>query len=145
MAELTPAVIEAREARVPLLVLSADRPAELRENGAGQAIDQLKLFGSAAKWFFEVSLEGGAEPSSCASSARSPAAPTGRPCRGAPGAVHLNFPLREPLVVDEELPADASGRADGRPHVRRTARRARPPLPPSRSCASSSAAPAGAC
>ena len=62
VAELAPAVIEAREARVPLLVLSADRPAELRENGAGQAIDQLKLFGSAAKWFFEVSLEGGAGP-----------------------------------------------------------------------------------
>ena len=57
-AELAPAVIEAREARVPLLVLSADRPPELRENGAGQAIDQLKLFGSAAKWFFEVGTHG---------------------------------------------------------------------------------------
>ena len=56
-AELLPAVIEAREARVPLLVLSADRPAELRENGAGQAIDQLKLFGGAAKWFFEVDVQ----------------------------------------------------------------------------------------
>jgi 2-succinyl-5-enolpyruvyl-6-hydroxy-3-cyclohexene-1-carboxylate synthase len=38
---------------------------------------------------------------------------------GRPGAVHLNFPLREPLVGDEELPPDASGRDDGRPHVRR--------------------------
>ena len=39
---------------MPLLLLTADRPPELRENGAGQTIDQLKLFGGAAKWFFEV-------------------------------------------------------------------------------------------
>ncbi len=54
VAELLPAVIEAHEARVPLLVLSADRPPELKANGAGQTIDQIKLFGDAAKWFFEV-------------------------------------------------------------------------------------------
>ena len=53
-AELLPAAIEAFEARVPLLLLTADRPPELREIGAGQAIDQLKLYGSATKWFFEV-------------------------------------------------------------------------------------------
>src|ERR1700679_2234697 len=53
-ANLAPAVIEAAYARVPLLVLTADRPAELREVGAGQAIDQIKLYGDAAKWFFEV-------------------------------------------------------------------------------------------
>src|ERR1700686_5378431 len=53
-AELLPAVIEAHEARVPLLVLTADRPPELRETGAGQTIEQLKLYGGAAKWFFEV-------------------------------------------------------------------------------------------
>src|SRR5215210_8393699 len=53
-ANLAPAVHEAREARVPLLVLTADRPPELREVGAGQTIDQLKLYGAAAKWFFEV-------------------------------------------------------------------------------------------
>src|SRR5436190_7254241 len=53
-ANLAPAVIEAHEARVPLLVLTADRPPELREVGAGQTIDQIKLYGAAAKWFFEV-------------------------------------------------------------------------------------------
>src|SRR5438045_8181207 len=50
-ANLLPAVVEAHEARVPLIVLTADRPPELREVGAGQAIDQIKLSGSAAQWF----------------------------------------------------------------------------------------------
>src|ERR1700721_2495505 len=54
VAELLPAVVEAHEARVPLIVLSADRPPELRELGAGQTIDQLKIFGDFTKWFFEV-------------------------------------------------------------------------------------------
>src|ERR1700729_3218065 len=54
VAELLPAVVEAHEARVPLIVLSAARPPELREVGEGQTIDQLKIFGGFAKWFFEV-------------------------------------------------------------------------------------------
>src|SRR3954467_6074813 len=53
-ANYLPAVIEAHEARVPLLVLTADRPPELRDVGAGQTIDQVKLYGAAAKWYFEV-------------------------------------------------------------------------------------------
>ena len=53
-ANLHPAVAEAREASVPLLVLTADRPPELRDVGAGQSIDQLDLYGRAAKWFVEV-------------------------------------------------------------------------------------------
>src|SRR3954451_253487 len=59
-ANLMPAVVEAHEAGVPLVVLTADRPPELREVGAGQAIDQIKLYGSFAKWFVEV---GNHEPS----------------------------------------------------------------------------------
>ncbi|HEY0515907.1 MAG TPA: 2-succinyl-5-enolpyruvyl-6-hydroxy-3-cyclohexene-1-carboxylic-acid synthase [Solirubrobacteraceae bacterium] len=118
-AQLLAVAVEAREARVPLLLLTADRPAELRENGAGQAIDQLKLFGSAAKWFFEVELGGAGEQQlpwirtlACRAYATA--------LEGAPGAVHLNFPLREPLVSDGELPRDDSGRPDGRPYVVRT-------------------------
>src|SRR5271169_2454360 len=117
-AELLPAAIEAREARVPLLLLTADRPAELRENGAGQAIDQLKLFGSAAKWFFEVGVhEAGDERLRWMRTLACRAYWTA--LEGSPGAVHLNFPLREPLVGEEDLPAESSGRADGAPYVRR--------------------------
>jgi 2-succinyl-5-enolpyruvyl-6-hydroxy-3-cyclohexene-1-carboxylate synthase len=117
-AELLPAAIEAHEARVPLLLLTADRPPELRENGAGQAIDQLKLFGSAAKWFFEVGTHESSPERlrwirtlACRAYATT--------LEGRPGVVHLNFPLREPLVTDEPLPEDRSARADGGPFVRR--------------------------
>src|SRR4029077_18351452 len=55
-ANLYPAVIEAHWARVPLIVLTADRPPELRGVGAGQTIDQLKLYGTAVKWFVEVGV-----------------------------------------------------------------------------------------
>jgi 2-succinyl-5-enolpyruvyl-6-hydroxy-3-cyclohexene-1-carboxylate synthase len=115
-ANLHPAVVEAWEARVPLLVLTADRPPEFRGVGAGQAIDQLGLYGSAAKWFVEV---GNHEPGRETAIHHRALA-----CRaywtaggGRPGPVHLNFPLREPLApVTEELPADDwSGREDGRP------------------------------
>jgi 2-succinyl-5-enolpyruvyl-6-hydroxy-3-cyclohexene-1-carboxylate synthase len=119
-ANYAPAVIEAHEARVPLLVLTADRPPELREVGAGQTIDQLALYGSAAKWFFDVDDH--------------PASPARvrwlrqLACRAfwtaidqRPGPVHLNFALREPLLPDGEMPgADVlPGRDGGRPWVTR--------------------------
>ncbi|MEA2353632.1 MAG: 2-succinyl-5-enolpyruvyl-6-hydroxy-3-cyclohexene-carboxylate synthase, partial [Thermoleophilaceae bacterium] len=117
-ANLMPAVVEAHEARVPLVVLTADRPPELREVGAGQAIDQIKLYGSFAKWFVEV---GNHEPSRATAvhmrslGCRAYATAAG----GRPGPVHLNFPLRDPLApVPEELdPADWEGRADRAPWV----------------------------
>ncbi len=119
VAELLAAAVEAREARVPLLLLSADRPAELRENGAGQAIDQLKLFGGAAKWFFEVGVhEAGPEQLRWMRTLACRAYWTA--LDGSPGAVHLNFPLREPLVSDDPLAEDVSGRPGGVPYVRRT-------------------------
>ena len=118
-ANLMPAVVEAWESRVPLIVLTADRPPELRDVGAGQAIDQIKLYGSAAKWFVEVGTH---EPSRVtALHMRGLACRAVATAEGArPGPVHLNFPLREPLApVREELDAaDWEGRADGRPWVR---------------------------
>src|SRR5579859_7877891 len=110
-ANLAPAVIEAYHARVPLILLTADRPPELREVGAGQTIDQLKLYGDALKWFFEVGTHD--------ASAQTLAWMRTLACRayataleGRPGVVHLNFPLREPLVPDGALPDDDSGRGD---------------------------------
>ena len=127
-ANYAPAVIEAHEARVPLLVLTADRPPELRELGAGQTIDQVKLYGSAAKWYLEVDDH--------------PATPERMrwlrqlACRafwtaldGRPGPVHLNFSLREPLVLDAPLPDEepgGGGRAGGRPWVTRPRTRLAP-------------------
>ena len=91
---------------MPLLVLTADRPPELRDLGAGQTIDQVKLYGSAAKWFLEVDAHAGhAGAAAVAAPARVPRV-LDRASRGAPGPVHLNFSLREPLVLDEPLGAD---------------------------------------
>jgi 2-succinyl-5-enolpyruvyl-6-hydroxy-3-cyclohexene-1-carboxylate synthase len=118
-AELLPAAVEAFQARVPLLLLTADRPAELRENGAGQAIDQLKLFGDAAKWFFEVGTHD-ASPGRLRWIRTLACRAFSTALEGRPGVVHLNFPLREPLVTEDPLPDDLTGRPDGMPYVRRT-------------------------
>ena len=118
-AHYLPAVIEAREARVPLIVLTADRPPELREVGAGQTIDQLKLYGSAAKWFFEVGTHA-ATPERLRWIRQLAFRAYETAVGGRPGPVHLNFPLREPLVLDEPLPPAAEAPP-------RRARRAAPP------------------
>jgi 2-succinyl-5-enolpyruvyl-6-hydroxy-3-cyclohexene-1-carboxylate synthase len=113
-ANFLPAIVEAHEAGVPLLVLTADRPPELREVGAGQAIDQLKLYGSAVRWFFEVGThDASAEPWMRALACRAMHATLG--AAGRPGPVHLNFPLREPLVAPVELPSGSGGRSGGAP------------------------------
>jgi 2-succinyl-5-enolpyruvyl-6-hydroxy-3-cyclohexene-1-carboxylate synthase len=115
-ANLHPAVIEAWEARVPLIVLTADRPPELREVGAGQSIDQVKLYGSAVNWFVEVGTHQPGRETAIHHRALA--------CRAywtaagdRPGPVHLNFPLREPLAPEPEPldAADWAGRPDGRP------------------------------
>jgi 2-succinyl-5-enolpyruvyl-6-hydroxy-3-cyclohexene-1-carboxylate synthase len=102
-AHYLPAVIEAHEARVPLIVLTADRPPELREVGAGQTIDQLKLYGAAAKWFFEVGTHR-ATPERLRWVRQLAFRAYETAVSGRPGAVHLNFALREPLVLDGPLP-----------------------------------------
>ncbi|MGH8899251.1 MAG: 2-succinyl-5-enolpyruvyl-6-hydroxy-3-cyclohexene-1-carboxylic-acid synthase, partial [Egibacteraceae bacterium] len=99
-ANFHPAVVEAHEARVPLLVLTADRPPELRGTGANQTIDQLKLYGDAVRWFCEVGApEPGGERYWRALAARAWAEATGV-LGGPPGPVHLNVPFREPLLPE---------------------------------------------
>jgi 2-succinyl-5-enolpyruvyl-6-hydroxy-3-cyclohexene-1-carboxylate synthase len=93
-----PAVCEADESALPLLVLSADRPPELRGIGAGQTIDQVKLFGSSVRWFCEVGTHAADDDGLL--HYRSVACRAMAAARGEtrPGPVHLNLPWREPLA-----------------------------------------------
>jgi len=99
VANLFPAVVEAFHARVPLIVLSADRPPELRDCGAGQTIDQIGIFGSHVRWFCDLGT-----PDATLAAMRHVravacrAVATARGETGSvPGPVHLNLPFREPL------------------------------------------------
>ena len=92
-----PAVVEAYHSRVPLLVLTADRPPELQDLGANQTIKQSNLYGSAVKWFTLMPLPEASEDMlryarmvadrAVSTMEQSPAGP-----------VHINFPFREPLI-----------------------------------------------
>ncbi|KMJ57710.1 2-succinyl-5-enolpyruvyl-6-hydroxy-3-cyclohexene-1-carboxylate synthase [Bacillus sp. LL01] len=94
-----PAIVEAYQSRLPLIVLTADRPHELRDVGAPQAIDQLKMYGDYVKWFVEMSIP--QDTPAMVRYARTMAARAAGASLSAPGGpVHLNFPLREPLIPD---------------------------------------------
>ncbi len=121
VANYHPAVIEADESGLPLLVLSADRPPELRGIGAGQTIDQIKVFGSSVRWFCEVGTHAADDEGLL--HYRSVACRALASARGEvrPGPVHLNLPWREPLApipvkgaVSAIEPLALEGR-DGRP------------------------------
>jgi len=134
-AEFHAAVIEADEAGVPLIVVTADRPPELRGTGSNQTIDQLKLYGGAVRWFCEAGVPE-ARPGMAgywrSLACRAWAMASGE-AGGAPGPVHINVPLRDPLVPDpadpgsgagsgsssgEAWPEPLGGRADGAPWTR---------------------------
>jgi 2-succinyl-5-enolpyruvyl-6-hydroxy-3-cyclohexene-1-carboxylate synthase len=118
------AVIEADEAGVPLIVLTADRPPELRGTGASQTIDQLKLYGGAVRWFSEAGVAE-ARPGMVrywrSLACRAWAVASGQ-AGGFPGPVHVNISFRDPLVPgaadaagDGEWPEPLTGRPDGAP------------------------------
>src|ERR687894_1368540 len=115
-----------------MLVLTADRPPELRDIGAGQTIDQVKLYGSAAKWYFEVD-DHPASPARVKWLRQLACRAFWTAIDGRPGPVHLNFSFREPLVPDGDGVPDTDpfpGRDGGRPWVTRprTLREAAPRL-----------------
>jgi 2-succinyl-5-enolpyruvyl-6-hydroxy-3-cyclohexene-1-carboxylate synthase len=117
-----PAVVEAFMARVPIIVLTADRPPELQGVGANQTIDQQRLFGDFVRWFSNAGVpdEGArARHHWAALGARAIAEATGDP----PGPVHLNLPFREPLLPTAELTGAASGVGE---HVRKPPSEPRP-------------------
>jgi 2-succinyl-5-enolpyruvyl-6-hydroxy-3-cyclohexene-1-carboxylate synthase len=114
-ANLFPAIVEAHHSRTPLLVLTADRPPELRHTGASQTIDQIKMFGDAVRWFCEVGVPEDAPHSNAywrSTMARALAVAEGSPA----GPVHLNLAFRDPLVPDGGgFENDLDGRAGGAP------------------------------
>ncbi len=110
-----PAVVEADAAGIGLLVLTADRPPELRGTGASQTIDQLGLYGRSVRMFSEVGV-----PEAIPGQVAYWRSLVGRAvAASADGPVHLNVALREPLLPDgtENWPEPLDGRSGGRPWV----------------------------
>lgn len=111
VANLLPAVVEAHNDEIPMLLLTADRPPELRDVGANQAIDQMKIFGSYVRWFKDMpcptddipiesvlnDVDYAVHMSGCSFSA------SGSTLAAlAKGPVHVNFMFREKLAPDEQ-------------------------------------------
>ena len=110
VAELTPAVLEASHARLPLLVMSADRPGELRGVGASQATFQSGLFGVHARACVDLEPQ---EPSRAlvGQLSRAVAAACGAPT-GTPGPVQINIAFRDPLTPQSRAPGAAGDSQD---------------------------------
>jgi len=112
-----PAITEANLSRVPLVVLTADRPHELRDVGAPQTINQIGLYGDHVKWFAEMPIPESSDlmlKHARISAARAVMTASSKPI----GPVHLNFPLREPLLPNLEHPQlFGGGRETQRPYT----------------------------
>jgi 2-succinyl-5-enolpyruvyl-6-hydroxy-3-cyclohexene-1-carboxylate synthase len=112
--ELHPAVVEAHQARVPMLAVTADRPSELHHVGAPQTIEQEQLFAGATRWAVSPGVADVASVFSWRSLAsRSVAAAVSSPA--GPGPVHLNLAWREPLLGDASEATVPAGRPGGAP------------------------------
>lgn len=114
-AEFHPAIVEAHQAQLPLLVLTADRPPELRHSGANQTIDQVKMFGDHVLWAVDVALPEPNPPGLALRNLRTLVSRAYAVADGlVKGAVHLNFPFRQPLEPAslEELALMAAGNSE---------------------------------
>jgi 2-succinyl-5-enolpyruvyl-6-hydroxy-3-cyclohexene-1-carboxylate synthase len=127
-ANFLPAIVEANLTHTSLLVVTADRPHELRDCGAPQAIDQNRLYGTHVKWYTETALPEASNEAlryirtiACRALAQARALPA--------GPVHLNMPFREPLtpapIAGQPLPPESErdflawqGRPENAPHIR---------------------------
>lgn len=98
-----PAVIEAHESGVPLIVITADRPPEMRDCSSGQTIDQQKLFGGFVRFYHECAVPEAKVPLLCYLRQTIAHAVN----RAATGPVHLNAPFRDPLPPIEDKTAAA--------------------------------------
>lgn len=97
-ANMYPAIIEAHESRVPLIVITADRPHELRASGANQTIDQTKMFSDFVLWAVDTALPEATPPAIVYRNLRTLAARAMATANGAKrGVVHINMPFRKPL------------------------------------------------
>src|SRR3989442_2353682 len=116
-ANFLPAVVEACLGRVPLVVLTADRPHELRDCGAPQTIDQLRLYGEHVKWFVDLPEPDSRRGPELARMVRTTAARAVASARAEPaGAVYLQRPFRPPIVTAPPgPPASLAGAWGARP------------------------------
>jgi 2-succinyl-5-enolpyruvyl-6-hydroxy-3-cyclohexene-1-carboxylate synthase len=102
-----PAVVEAATDGVPMILLTADRPPELRQTGANQTIDQPDIFGDFVRWRFDLPAPSlGVDPASVLTTVDQAVYRAGRSPRG---PVHLNLMFREPLIPP---PGEGETRAD---------------------------------
>ncbi len=115
-ANFVPAVAEASLSRIPLVVLTADRPRELRDVGAAQTIDQVQLFSSHVKWFQDLPTPGDVDLTRHA--AQVAARAVHKALSHPRGPVHLNVPLREPLLPEDGPMPNALMRPWPRPESR---------------------------
>ncbi len=115
-ANFMPAIVEAFWSHVPLLVLTADRPPELRDSGAAQTIDQVRLYGSHAKWFQDMPLADGSEQLQRFAEITAQRAVT-LAISDPSGPVHLNFPFREPLITEFSEGSASLGPSDSESRV----------------------------
>ncbi|MPZ01041.1 MAG: 2-succinyl-5-enolpyruvyl-6-hydroxy-3-cyclohexene-1-carboxylic-acid synthase [Actinophytocola sp.] len=119
-ANFHPAVLEADRAGVPLIVLTADRPSELRASGANQVIDQDRLYGDAVRYFNEFAIADTHTGQNAYWRSQVCRAWNAAYGEWRSGPVHLNVPFREPLVPDVGPDADAWVEPlDGRPNGQR--------------------------